>query len=135
MLPCRGPQGCVNRSGRVACDTALAEPGDVCSADGTKACSVDGAQVLICRQHAMQRFYLCRGPGGCAQASGKLRCDTSVAKPGDACDQKLEGQAFSCTPDQSAILACKGGAFTLDETCKTGQKCTSLAGGTHCATP
>ncbi len=135
LLPCRGSKGCVNADGRALCDTSLAEQGDACHDESSKACSADGAQVLICKEHTMQRFYLCRGPNGCALAAGKLSCDTSVAKVGDACDKKLEGQAFSCSPDASAILVCKGGAFTLDETCKTGQKCSSLEGGTHCAKP
>jgi hypothetical protein len=83
----------------------------------------------------MQRFYACRGEAGCAATGGKLSCDTSVAKQGDACDKKLEGQAFSCTPDKTAILVCKGGAFTLDETCKSGQKCAVLGTSTQCAKP
>lgn len=131
-LPCRGPQGCVNTDGRAQCDTSLAEPADPCRAENLKACSYDGTQVLICKQGAMQHFYLCRGPAGCKQANGKLKCDTSLAKVGDACDQKLEGEAFACTPDQRAILGCKGGAFALDEACKAGQKCTALTGGTRC---
>jgi hypothetical protein len=135
LLPCRGSHGCVNAEGRALCDTSMAEPGDACHDDNLKACSVDGTQVLICKQSAMQRFYLCRGPNGCASSGGKLSCDTSVAKVGDACDKKLEGQAFSCTPDASAILVCKGGAFASDETCKAGQKCASVEGGTHCAKP
>ena len=135
LLPCRGSKGCVNADGRALCDTSLAEQGDACHDENLKACSVDGAQVLICKAHTMQRFYLCRGPSGCASAAGKLSCDTSIAKVGDACDKKLEGQAFSCTADAGAILVCKGGAFAIDETCKAGQKCSSLEGSTHCAKP
>jgi hypothetical protein len=135
LLPCRGSKGCVNAERRALCDTSLAEQGDPCRDENSKACSVDGVQVLICKEHSMQRFYLCRGPNGCASSAGKLSCDTSVSKVGDACDKKLEGQAFSCSPDQSAILVCKGGAFVLDETCKAGQKCASLEGSTQCAKP
>ena len=83
----------------------------------------------------MQRFYQCRGASGCASSGGKLTCDTSVAKLGDACDKKLEGQAFSCTPDGREILVCKGGAFVLDETCKVGQKCRSVGSSTKCEKP
>lgn len=134
-VPCRGARGCVNAEGRALCDTSLAEPGDVCHDENLKACSSDGAQVLICKQGTMQRFYACRGEGGCAATGGKLSCDTSVAKQGDACDKKLEGQAFSCTPDKTAILVCKGGAFSLVETCKSGQKCAVLGSSTQCAAP
>ena len=132
-MPCRGSRGCTNAEGRALCDSSSAEPGDACHDENLKACSVDNSQVLICKQSTMQRFYLCRGENGCSSSAGKLSCDTSVAKLGDACDKKLEAQAFSCTPDGSAILVCKGGAFVLDETCKAGQKCTLVGSSTQCA--
>ena len=135
LVPCRGSRGCVNAEGRALCDTSLAEPGDVCHDENLKACSGDGSQVLICKQGTMQRFYLCRGAAGCASGAGKLSCDTSIAKLGDACDKKLEGQAFSCTPDAGEILVCKGGAFALDQTCKAGQKCQIVGSSTQCAKP
>lgn len=133
LLPCRGSQGCVNVAGRAACDTSLAEPGDVCHDDNRKACSSDGSEVLICKQRTMQRFHLCRGANGCSTSQGKLSCDTSLAKLGDACDKKLEGQAFSCTPDATSILVCRGGAFALDQTCKVGEKCRLVGNVTQCA--
>jgi hypothetical protein len=132
LVPCRGSRGCVNAEGRALCDTSIAEPGDACGDENLKACSGDGSQVLICKQHTMQRFYLCRGEGGCASSAAKLSCDTSVAKLGDACDKKLEGQAFSCTPDEREILVCKGGAFVLDQSCKPGQKCRLVGTSTKC---
>ena len=135
LIPCRGASGCVNADGRALCDTSIAEQGDACRDENTKACAGDRSQVLICKQHTMQRYYACRGPNGCVSSGGKLSCDTSIAKEGDACDKKLEGQAFSCSPDASAILVCKGGAFALDQSCKAGQKCSSLESGTHCAKP
>ena len=135
LVPCRGSRGCLNAAGRASCDTSLAEPGDACNDESSKACSGDGSQVLICKQHVMQRFYLCRGASGCASSAGKLSCDTSIAKLGDACDKKLEGQAFSCTPDATSILVCKGGAFVLDQTCKAGQKCVLNGSATQCAKP
>ena len=135
LVPCRGSRGCLNAAGRASCDTSLAEPGDACNDESSKACSGDGSQVLICKQHAMQRFYLCRGASGCASSAGKLSCDTSIAKLGDACDKKLEGQAFSCTPDATSILVCKGGAFVVDQTCKAGQKCVLNGSATQCAKP
>ena len=134
FVACRGPRGCVNAEGRALCDTSVAEPGDACE-ENLKACAGDGSQVLICKQGKMQRFYLCRGANGCTSSAGKLNCDTSLAKEGDACDKKLEGQAFACSPDESQLLVCKGGAFVLDETCKLGQKCGLVAGNTKCRQP
>lgn len=133
LVPCRGPRGCLNVEGRATCDTSVAEPADVCSDENLKACSADGSQVLICKQHSMQRFYLCRGEKGCVSSAGKLSCDTSVAKLGDACDKKLENQAFACTPDATSMLVCKGGAFVLDQTCKAGLACVINGGATQCA--
>ncbi|MEP7050329.1 MAG: hypothetical protein ABJB12_08260 [Pseudomonadota bacterium] len=135
LIPCRGAAGCVNGAGRALCDTSIAQQGDVCRDQDSKACADDRSQVLVCKQHTMQRYYLCRGPGGCVSNGGKLSCDTSVAKEGDACDKKLEGQAFACSTDVNAILVCKGGAFAREETCKSGQKCTSFTSGTRCAEP
>ena len=132
VVPCRGSHGCVNAEGRASCDTSIAEPSDACPDENLKACSVDGSQVLICKQHTMQRFYQCRGANGCVSSPGKLSCDTSIAKLGDACDKKLEGQAFSCTPDAREILVCKGGAFILDQTCPAGEKCQSVGSSTKC---
>jgi len=132
IVPCRGARGCSNADGRALCDASIAEAGDACHDENLKACSGDGSQVLICKQHTMQRFYHCRGENGCVSSGGKLNCDTSIAKLGDACDKKLEGQAFSCTPDQREILVCKGGAFALDETCKAGHKCRVVATSTKC---
>jgi len=66
------------------------------------------------------------------KTSGKLSCDTSIAKLGDACDKKLEGQAFSCASDAASILVCRDGRFALDQACKTGQKCAVDGTTTHC---
>ena len=135
IVPCRGGHGCLNAEGRALCDTSVAEAGDPCNEESLKACSSDGTKVLICKQHAMKPFYSCRGDNGCISNAGKLSCDTSVAKLGDACDKRLEGQSFACSADGAAILVCKGGAFDLDQTCKAGQKCVSSGSATQCSKP
>ena len=135
LVPCRGTRGCTNADGRAACDTSVAQLNDACRDETLKACASDASQVLICKDHAMVSFYPCRGLNGCTSLGGKLSCDTSIAKLGDPCDKKLEGQAFSCSPDGASIPLCKGGAFTLDETCKAGQKCLVEGSSTHCAKP
>lgn len=135
LVPCRGALGCSNAEGRALCDGSLAEPGDPCRGENVKACSVDSTQVLICKQGVMQRFYQCRGKGGCTSQANKLTCDTSLARLGDACDQKLEGQAFACTPEKTAVLSCKGGAFVLEQSCKSGQVCEVNGTTTECKAP
>ena len=135
IVPCRGKRGCENVDGRAVCDTSLAQLNDACRDETLKACASDGSAVLICKDHAMVPFYPCRGANGCTALGGKLSCDTSLAKLGDACDKKLEGQAFACTPDGASLLVCKGGVFMLDEACKAGQKCLVEGTSTHCAKP
>jgi len=134
-VPCRGARGCELVDGRAACDTSLAEPNDACRDEGTKACTVDKSAVLVCKDHAMAPYYPCRGANGCGSSGGKLSCDTSLAKLNDPCDKKLEGQAFACTPDGASLLVCKAGAFALDQTCKSGQKCLTEGSSSHCAKP
>jgi hypothetical protein len=135
VVPCRGSKGCTNVDDRAVCDTSVAQPNDACRDENLKACAADATEVLICKDHLMVAYYPCRGASGCAAAGGKLSCDTSIAKLTDPCDKKLEGQAFSCTPDGASILVCKGGAFTLDEACQAGQKCLVDGSSTHCAKP
>ena len=135
VVPCRGARGCELAEGRAACDTSIAEPNDACRDEGTKACAADKSAVLICKDHAMVSYYRCRGASGCGSGGGKLSCDTSIAQLGDACDKKLEGQAFACTPDGASLLVCKGGSFALDQACKAGQKCLTDGSSSHCAKP
>ncbi len=135
VVPCRGARGCELADGRAACDTSIAEPSDACRDEGTKACAADRSAVLVCKDHAMAQFYPCRGVNGCGSAAGKLSCDTSIAKLGDPCDKKLEGQAFACAVDGASLLVCKAGAFALDQTCKSGQKCLTDGSSSHCGKP
>jgi hypothetical protein len=131
---CRGKKGCAEEGGRTLCDATVAESGEPCSAEGKKACSVDGKRVLACTSGKMEGAYECRGARGCSVVMGKLDCDVSIAKLGDACDKASEG-TFACTEDMKAITRCSGGRFVADETCKHGTKCQADAGSTRCAKP
>jgi len=135
LSPCRGPRGCELTGDRAACDSSIAELNDACRNEGTKACAADKSAVLICKDRVMTSYYPCRGVGGCSSSGGKLSCDTSLAKLGDPCDPKLDGQAFACTPDGSNLLLCKSGAFALDQTCKSGQKCLTEGSSSRCGKP
>ncbi len=82
----------------------------------------------------METAYQCRGEQGCRVTGGKIDCDVSVARGGDACDKQFEG-TFACTEDQLAIVRCSGGKFVPDESCKRGQRCFAEPGSTRCAKP
>ena len=131
---CRGKGGCVEEHGRAACDASIAEEGDPCGAGSKSSCSVSGKEVLVCAGAAMKKTYECRGERGCTVASGKLDCDQSVAKLGDACDPRTEG-SFSCSEDGKSIVKCAGGRFVADEKCKAGTECLAEPGSTRCGKP
>jgi hypothetical protein len=131
---CHGKNGCVEEGGRSLCDATIADSGETCSEQGKKACSLDGKRVLACADGKMQDLYECRGARGCTVATGKIDCDQTLAKIGDACDRKSEG-GFACVDDLKAITRCAGGRFVADDTCKRGTKCLAEPGSTRCAKP
>lgn len=132
--PCRGKGGCVVEHGRAACDASIAEEGDACGAGSKGSCSVSGKEVLLCVGAAMKKTYDCRGERGCTVASGKIDCDQSVARLGDACDPRSEG-SFSCSEDRKNIVKCAGGRYVADEKCKSGTECLAEPGSTRCGKP
>ena len=131
FVDCRGAQGCANEAGRALCDTSVAEDGDQCSKEASKACSKDGTRVLSCQAGAMRRLYFCRGEEGCAASAGKVNCDMSVAAKDDDCDAKMQDKN-ACSADGKSILVCKQGRFVIDEPCKAGTGCSTEGGGISC---
>lgn len=75
QYPCRGPNGCRLRDGRLLCDRSIAVEGEDCSRlpkDG-KACSADGKSLLSCDRGRFVAHRPC--PKGCrATKEGKLYC-------------------------------------------------------------
>jgi len=132
--PCRGKGGCTEEAGRAQCDASIAEAGEVCAAGAKNACAVNGKEVLACAEGAMKKAYDCRGERGCSVVSGKIDCDTSVARLGDDCDKRLEG-SFACTEDGGSIVKCTAGRFAKDETCKAPNRCLAEPGSTRCGKP
>ncbi len=130
--PCRGPRGCTMEGDRAVCDTTVGAPGESCREDGKKACSSEGASVLVCKGKVLAPLFTCRGPRGCSAAPGKLDCDMSVAMLGDACDPRLEGH-IACAADGAGTLICKGGHFVHDETCKPKTSCVTEGNETRCS--
>lgn len=133
-VPCRGPRGCEMVSGQANCDQSVAEQGEPCKKENAKACSVDKAQVLSCRDGKMSAQYFCRGEGQCSSTGGKLGCDQTVAKLGDACDKALNGH-IACSEDKKSLITCQGERFVPAEKCKAGTICTVSGQSTKCEKP
>ena len=130
VLPCRGAGACKHEDGGVACDTSIAEPGDACDAPppgrGNHACSVDGKNLLACRNGEFVVEQGCRGPDACAVRGGVPVCDVSIADPGDACGSAVEGK-HACSVDKKSLLVCKDGKFVEEQPCNGANGC-SLTG-------
>jgi len=133
-VPCRGVHGCSEADGRAECDETVAESGEACGHDGKTSCSADGKRVLLCANGVTETHYQCRGERGCTVSGGKIDCDVSIARNGDACDTLFEG-TYACTEDGAAIVRCVNGRFEADETCKHGMRCLAEPGTTRCAKP
>ena len=133
-IACRGERGCAEEGGRAECDESVAESGEACVFEGKKACSADGKQLLVCASGQNEARQACRGERGCSVVHGKIDCDVSIARSGDACDAAFEG-SFACTEDALAIVRCGGGHFVSDASCKHGTRCLAEPGSVRCAKP
>ncbi len=131
-ISCGGPNGCEREGNRAFCDRSIAERGEDCDNEGTKACSRDGRQVLSCKDGKLNPLLECRGERGCLAVGTKLDCDLSLAAQGDPCEAKLEGHV-GCTPDRDALVRCHNGYFVLDEKCKSGKSCVTEGSASRCA--
>jgi hypothetical protein len=133
-VPCRGSRGCESVAGQANCDQSIAEPGEACKKPNAKACSVDKGSVLSCSDGSMHELYWCRGEAGCSAQGGKLSCDQTVAKLGDACDKGLDGHV-ACSEDKKSLVTCNGDKFVPSEKCRPGTACTVSGQSTSCAKP
>ncbi len=87
--------------------------GDTCESSGY-VCSSE-AEALECRQ-TRWRAIPCRGPLGCQEVSGSIRCDTSTNEAGDNCALSAEGRGL-CRADGRAVLECRMGVLVETEVC------------------
>jgi hypothetical protein len=74
---CRGAKKCDAAGDKVVCDSSLAMVGDPCEAGG--ACSVDGKQLLECKDGKMALGSECSGDGGCKVDGDKINCAQGAA--------------------------------------------------------
>lgn len=133
-VACRGPRGCEMLGEQASCDQSVAEPREVCNKEGAKACSTDGSQVLVCTGGRLAPLYFCRGEAGCRAVAGKLSCDQTLARLGDACDKTLGGST-ACAADKKSLLVCQAERFALSERCKAGKSCKVDGQSTQCERP
>jgi hypothetical protein len=130
-VSCGGPNGCARDGDRALCDRSVAELGEPCDTEDTKACSRDSRQVLLCRDGRMAPLLECRGARGCTAVASKLDCDLSVAAEGDPCEPKLEGHV-ACSPDRELMVSCHNGRFVLEEKCAAGHTCQTEGSASRC---
>lgn len=133
-VSCLGPKGCELVNGQPNCDQSIAEAGDGCRQENAKACSSDGERVLSCRAGRMAELYVCRGEKRCTAQGGKLSCDQTLARIGDACDKGLSGHV-ACSLDHKALLKCEGERFAASENCKRAASCVVSGQSTRCVEP
>lgn len=77
LLVCRGDAGCTATSGKVNCDTSIADVGDVCdsSMEGKNACSSKRDAILVCRGARFALDEKCKRGKDCIVSSGSISCD------------------------------------------------------------
>lgn len=131
-VPCRGRGGCELAGDRASCDQSLARVGDPCRSPGGLSCAVDGSSALECAGGAARELFACRGPSACTVKGGKVSCDQTIARLGDACDPRAKGHV-ACAEDSSALVTCDGARFVASERCGAGTVCTAADGSTACS--
>lgn len=128
---CLGPLGCVSNASEVNCDDSFSEVGAICYPEGDPACSVDGKQMLKCKDGKMESFLECRGVHACRKLhvddKDKIDCDDSLAKVGDPC---VDEDDPACSVDKKAMLKCKGKKMVEAKKCKGG--CTVMPDSIEC---
>jgi hypothetical protein len=105
------------------CDNTLAEVGDGCAHEGARACSVDGAKELRCRDRKFAIEWSCRG--GCTLDSNANPKCTPTGEVGEIC----RPDSIVCDGAQKTQLACVDGKLAPTRTCHGPLGCRTEAGG------
>lgn len=88
-------------------------PGRSCSADSDSVLCLDPQTRLSCEGEKWQSES-CLGPAGCEVSGRFVKCDTSIANEGAACEK--DGN-YSCTADKKTMLICQGRKWAFNEKC------------------
>jgi len=118
LLECRGAGGCSQLGTQLSCDTSLAAKGDPCKTQGQVSCTVDGNEMVICRDGKFVLHRYCRGPKHCTLDHDQPVCDETISLEGDPCSH--QGRVV-CSADGQMELICQGSTFLKSRSCrKTG---------------
>ncbi|MFZ5892784.1 MAG: hypothetical protein ACOY0T_17120 [Myxococcota bacterium] len=125
---CGGPRGCYPSGAReLRCDTSRSNPGDMCSGENAS-CSMDGKEMLRCRDGKFVADAPCRGPSGCRESSDKINCDQTFGQAGDKC----EGSGAACEVGGKALLECKGNKLEHSKVCRGEEGCRVIGPNVRC---
>lgn len=133
-VECRGTIGCMKSglpvgTGPVECAHDKAEAGEACEDEDEATCSGDKKQMLKCQGHTWKVQMECSGVHGCVNNAKEVNCTGGIDKEGAACD---EDGTYSCTPDQSKMLVCKGKKMVVAAMCKGQNKCRLSGKAVNC---
>lgn len=125
---CNGPRGCYPSGAReLRCDTSKSNPGDMCSGEAAS-CSMDGKEMLRCRDGKFAADAPCRGPQGCRESFDKINCDQTLARAEDKC----EGSGSACDVEGKALLECKGTKLEQTRVCRGADGCKVIGSQVRC---
>jgi hypothetical protein len=125
---CKGPKGCAEVEGKVACDSSRADLGDPCVNINALICSTDQKTQLKCEGGKLAYFTRCGGVELCtSNEKGEAFCSHPYGEVGDPCKEY-----GACTDDQKAELVCVGGKLANGNPCRGEEKCTPRSAGPVC---
>ncbi len=116
-MDCKSSLGCVENVQGVRCTSGEAKAGDPCQPEQKDqgGCNADKTELLVCDGSKFFVASTCRGQLKCRALGGKIDCDTSLAEPGDPCEEK---DALSCDVAKKHLLECDGAKFAVKQACK-----------------
>jgi hypothetical protein len=120
---CKGAGACNDKGKTLVCDNTIAEIGDGCGHEGSRACATDGTKELRCRDGKMQIEWACRG--GCKLDDNSNPKCTPTGEAGETC----RPDSIVCDGAQHTELVCTDGKFVPRRTCHGARGCETPPGG------